>query len=294
MSKKRPIDKLWLAYGALAIGVVCIGCSAIFVKIAGVPGPVSAFYRLLVACVVLVPWGLYKGLLRRSRNDVLLVFAGGLFFAMDLTLWNTGLLLTSAATATLLANTAPLWVGLGSLFLFREYLSTHYWIGLAVAITGMAIIMGIDPLRRLTLNPGDALSIGAGVFYAAFLLTTQRARARVDTLTFVTLAVLSGVLVLLPINLVLGTALRGYSMKTWAALVGLGLVSQLGGWLAISYSLGYLRAASVSVCLLGQPVVTALLSIPILGEYLHLNQMIGGVFVLSGIYLVNRQTERKK
>ena len=294
MSKERSIDKGWLAYGALAIGVICIGCSAIFVKIAGVPGPVSAFYRLLVACIVLVPLGVFKGSLRRSKNDLFLIFAGGVFFAMDLTLWNTGLLLTSAATATLLANTAPLWVGLGSLFLFREYLSSRYWIGLAIAISGMTIIMGVDALRRLSLNPGDALSIGASVFYAAFLLTTQRARARVDTLTFVTLAVLSSVLVLLPINLALGSTLRGFSTKTWAALVGLGLVSQFGGWLAISYSLGYLRAASVSVCLLGQPVVTALLSIPILGEYLHLNQIIGGAFVLAGIYLVNRQTEKKK
>jgi drug/metabolite transporter (DMT)-like permease len=163
MSNERPIDKLWLAYGALAIGVMCIGCSAIFVKIAGVPGPVSAFYRVLVACVVLVPWRLHRRSLRPSKNDLLFIFAGGVFFALDLALWNTGILLTSAATATLLANTAPLWVGLGSLFLFREYLSTHYWMGLAIAIAGMPFIVGIDALRRLSVNTGDILEEANGL-----------------------------------------------------------------------------------------------------------------------------------
>jgi drug/metabolite transporter (DMT)-like permease len=158
----------------------------------------------------------------------------------------------------------------------------------------MSFIVGIDALRRLSLNTGDALAIGASVFYAAYLLTTQRARARVDTLTFMTLSVLSSGILLLLMNFILKTPLRGYSIKTWAALAGLGLVSQLGGWLAINYSLGYLRATSVSVCLLGQPVVTALLSIPVLGEYLSLNQVIGGALVLSGIYLVNRQIGKKK
>ena len=37
------------AYGALALGVLCIGFSAIFTKWADLPGSVSAFYRVLIA-----------------------------------------------------------------------------------------------------------------------------------------------------------------------------------------------------------------------------------------------------
>ena len=43
------------AYVALGFGVLCIGLSAIFVKLAGVPGPVSAFYRVFFAVVLLTP-----------------------------------------------------------------------------------------------------------------------------------------------------------------------------------------------------------------------------------------------
>lgn len=65
------------------------------------------------------------------------------------------------------------------------------------------------------------------------------------------------------------------------------MISHLVGWLAINYALGHLKASAVSVSLLGQAVVTALLSIPILGETLGAVQTVGGLLVLSGIYLVN-------
>jgi len=276
------------AYLALAFGVVCIGFSAIFVRFAGVPGPVSAFYRILIASIVIVPWWLHRRTKWPSRVDLVLTLAGGVFFALDLILWNTSVMLTSATTATLLANNAPLWVGIGALVLFRERLSTRYWAGLAIALTGITILVGIGAWMQLRLSRGDMLAIGASFFYAAYLLTTQQARARIDTSTFTAISVSSSLLLLFGLNLVLGTAMTGYSVNTWGALVGLGLVSHLGGWLSINYALGHLRAARVAVGVLGQAMVTALLSIPLLGESLSINQMVGGVLVLFGIYVVNQ------
>src|SRR4030042_7160914 len=117
----------WSAYLALVAGVVCIGCSAILVKLAAVSGTASAFYRVFVAGIILVPWWLLTQRSCPSTRDLVLILAGGLFFALDLVLWNSGLLLTSAATATLLANNAPIWVGLGVLVIFHEHLSLSYW-----------------------------------------------------------------------------------------------------------------------------------------------------------------------
>ncbi len=282
-------DRLWRAYLSLAVGAVCIGCSAIFVRLAGISGAASAFYRVLIAGIVLVPWWLSRRRVRPSGRDLLLISAGGVFFGLDLVLWNSSVLLIPAATATLLANNAPVWVGLGTLFLFRQRLSLSFWIGLAVALAGMAMIVGGDAWRQLSLNTGNLLAISASLFYAAYLLMTERVRSRVDTLSFNTFCVGSNVLLLWVISLLWKVPLTGYSTKTWLALLGLGLISQLAGWLAINYALGHLRAAPVSVGLLAQPVVTTLLAMPVLGEYLNLHQAIGGVLVLTGIYLVNRQ-----
>jgi drug/metabolite transporter (DMT)-like permease len=277
-----------LAYVALGIGVVCIGFSGIFVKIAGAPGVVYAFYRVLIAGIGIVPWGILRQVKRPASKETILIATGGIFFALDLALWHTSLLLTSAATATLLANNAPLWVGLGALLLFREQLTLRYWCGLMLSIVGMAILVGATSWSGLQLNVGDLLAIAASGFYAAYILTTQRARVHVDTLTFMTISLVSTIPVLLILNLAMGTALTGYPAKTWLALIGLGLVSHMGGWLAINYALGHLRAAPVSVTLLGQVIVTALLSIPLLGETLSRHQILGGMVVLGGIYLANQ------
>ena len=287
---ERPAATPWRAYLALVVGIVCIALSAIWVKWAGVPGPTSAFYRVAIAAVVLVPVWLGRRPARLPRTATWLALLGGVFFAVDLLLWNTSILLTSAANSTLLANNAPLWVGLGSLVIFRERLSRLFWWGMALSLIGVALILGGDILRHPHFSLGDLLAIAAGMFYAAYLLTTQRARAQLDTLSFMTIGIVVSVVVTLATCFAFGSPLAGFSRDTWLSLLGLGLVSHLGGWLAINYALGHIRATVASVSLLGQPVLTALFSLPLLGEHLSVEQIAGGALVLGGIWVVNRPT----
>jgi drug/metabolite transporter (DMT)-like permease len=220
---------------------------------------------------------------------ILFTLAGGIFFAIELVLWQVALLVTSAANATLLVNLAPAWVGLGALFMFREKLGSYFWGGLVIAFIGMSLVVSGGAWHLANFNNGDILAIGGSFFYALYLLVTQRIRASLDTLTFLALSITSSVVVLFVTCLVLGTPLSGFTSKAWMSLAALGLISHLGGYLAINYALGHLRASSVSVSLLGQPVITALISIPLLGEFLSVQQIIGGTIALIGIYLVNRR-----
>ncbi len=280
------------AYLALTLGVFCIGTSAILVKLASVPGTVSAFYRVFFASLALSPLRLsQKKQEWPSRKDLRLIGFGGLAFVGDLVLWNTALLLTSAAAATLLGNNSPLWVGLGATLIFREKLSPKYWIGLLIALAGMTVIIGGNAIQELHFNLGDLLAIGGSSFYAAYMLITQKARERVDTLTLNMLTMLTCLILLFPINLLFKQSMTGFSAGTWLALIGLGLIPQFIGWLAINYAMGHLPATRVSVTLLGQSVVTAILGIFILNEALSLAVIAGGSMVLIGIYLVNQRAQ---
>ena len=289
MTKRSVCGRHLGASVALCFGVVCAGTSAIFTKMANVPGSVSAFYRMLIASFVVVPLWIVKSKSRPATKDVVVVMLGGVIFALTFTLWNTSILLIPAATGALLINSAPLWVGLASFMLFRERLSKSYWIGLAIAMAGMMWLIGANAYEQLQISVGNLLAIGSGVSYAAYLLTTQRTRSRVDLLTFMGISLISSMAVLLIFNIATGTKLTGYSNQTWMALVGLGLVSQLGGWLSINYSLGHMRAAQVSVWLLAEPVVTAVFAMLLLNESMQVNQLIGGVVIIFGIYFVTKQ-----
>ncbi|MGH2486771.1 MAG: DMT family transporter [Ktedonobacterales bacterium] len=293
----RPIAATRLRiYLSLAFGLVCISFSAIFTHWAGVPGTVSALYRVTIAAVVLaIPFG--RSLRRRAtplpRAVWLLAAGAGVFFALDLALWNTSLFLTSAATATLLGNDAPIIVGLGALLLFHERLRREYWAGLALALAGMAIIAGRDVLAHSNGGAGDLLALTAGVSYAGYMLATQRLRVHLDTVSSLWIPALVGAILLLLFNVGAHRALWGFSGHAYLSLLALGLISQVAGWLSINYALGHMPASVVSVTLLGQPVLTAIFAVPLLSQALRGDQLLGGLVALVGIYLVNRGFARR-
>jgi drug/metabolite transporter (DMT)-like permease len=132
------------------------------------------------------------------------------------------------------------------------------------------------------------MAIAAAFTFAGYILAVSKARESMDTLTLNTVAIAASTLVLLPICLVIGAPLWNYSTTTWLALVGLGLISQVGAYLGIAFALGHLPATAVSIGLLAQVPLTALLAAALLGERLTPLQLTGGILVLAGIYIVNR------
>ena len=281
------IQKAWLA---LVSGAIIISTSPIVVKLTDIPGTSSAFYRVFIGCISLLPWLLIRRPVVPRGPAMWGVIAAGAFFAIDLVFWNESLMQAPAATASLLANSAPLWVGLGASYLFREQLTRRYWIGLSVALVGMLIVaqnaFAVTPQDV----PGMLLAMGASVCYAGYILSTRHARGGVDTATFMIWSLAIASIIILPIALFLGKPLWGFSQLSWGYLIFLGIFTQTLGWLAINYALGHLPAPVTSVVLLGQVVLAALLAVPILGEPIRTSQIIGGLFILGGIYIVNRRT----
>jgi drug/metabolite transporter (DMT)-like permease len=282
----------WRAYLALLLAINGTAWSAILVRWAGVPGSAAGFYRTLVAAAVLVPWRLIdRRPAQASGRSVALALVGGAFFALDLALYNTAVLQTKAAIAALLGNLTPVFVGLLTWLLFRRRPDAAFWTGLLLAILGCAAIVGIDAFRpdAAASVGGDVLALTASVFFAAYLLTTERVRAVMDTLTFNTVAIVGSVVTLLVASILHGEPLSGYQPHTWIALLALGLVSQLAAYLALVYALGHLPATITSVGLLAQVPLTALLAMFFLGEPLTTVQIAGGGAVLMGIWVVNRR-----
>ena len=212
----------------------------------------------------------------------------GIFTAFDFALWNSSLKFTTAANATLLGNTSPLWVALFALFIFHEKLRGTFWTGLVIALTGAVLVMGSDFLRHPALGLGDLMACTAAVFYAGYQLITQRGRNYIDPLRYMWLVGLSATLGMFIINLVLGNSFTGYPAQTWVIFFATAIVSQMIGYLAITYALGHLPASVVSPTLIGQPILTTILAIPLLGEIPTTIQWVGGAIALAGIYIVNQ------
>jgi drug/metabolite transporter (DMT)-like permease len=279
------------AYAVLAVGVFCIGWSALFVRWSGVPGWTSAFWRMALAQLVFVPWAFAarRSNVRPSRTAINAAIIAGVFFACDLALFNSAVMMSSAANSTLLGTNAPIFVALGAWLLYRDKPTRRFWAGFALSFAGMVAIVGMDILRHPQLGLGDAFAVTGAAFYAGYLLYVRRSRQEIDALTFSAISGVAAAVTLLIICLVIRTPLTGYSAKSWWAMIGLALVTQVVGHLSVAYALGRLPVSVTSVALLGQAPMTALLAVPLLHERLSALQIIGGALVLAGIFVVNGQ-----
>jgi drug/metabolite transporter (DMT)-like permease len=283
-------NKSLTAYLALAIGIVSLSFSAMFVRWANAPGPVTAFYRLFFSIFLLLPFFLPRLRTNQPIRSQVIIFPllAGMFTAFDLTLWTSSIAYTTAANATLLGNTSPLWVALGTWLILKQKLTAGFWRGLAITLMGAVLIMGTDLIMHPRFGVGDAMALFTGFFYGGYFLFTQKSRTTFDPVVHIFFVGVGASISLFVINLILGYPFFGYDRNTWMIFLVTTLVSQLIGYMSMAYALGHLPASIVSPTMILQPVVTTLLAIPLLAEVPTPWQGIGGAIALVGIYLVNQ------
>lgn len=272
---------------ALLGGSLLLGFAAIFTKLsaAGGAGPLAiGFYRMLSA----LPFIALMAFLAKERWGTAAqrawVFAAGLLFVADLWLWHESLRFTSAANATLLACLAPLWVALISVAFFRARLRKRGWTGLAIAITGAAVL-GLAKGARWGTGLGEALGFAASLAYGLFTIALAEARRGLgarNALLAITATCVAGFGLL---GVFRHEAFAGFTPQAWAALFGLGLVCQVAAWILITWGIGHLQAHVGAVGLLLQPAATVGLAWWMLHEPVKPLQGFGVLLILIGVGL---------
>ena len=268
---------------SLILGIFCIAFSPILVKLAGLPAFTSAFYRIFIGWLCLAPYCIIKNKLKINRSDLLIAMLGGIVFATDIAVWHLSLIKISATVSTLLANLAPVWVGLLSYLLLKKRSGGLFWIGTIVAIAGMAILVGYQNVIHLKFNAGILLALLASFLYACYIMITKGILQKIETITFMFYNMLAACVFLLIICLIDHTELLHLSTPSWECLVAMGVLCQLTGWITINYAIKFLASTKVSIALLGQTVIAGFLAILFLHERLELKEIVGSIIVLAGI-----------
>ncbi len=268
---------------SLLIGIICISFSPIFVRLGDASPLVSAFYRIFLAWVVLAPYAIIGKKLKISRKDLLIALLGGVIFAGDIAVWNMSLMKISATVSTLVANLAPVWVGLLSYLILHKKSGRNFWIGTAVSIVGMITLVGFNKIIQLQFNIGFVYALIASFFYAVYIMITKGVLRNISTVTFMYYNMLGASIFMLAICSFRHDNLLHFSTPTWFCLIGVGLICQLTGWITINYAINHLEATKVSIALLSQTVIAGFWAMLFLGEKLELNEIVGSVIVLGGI-----------
>jgi len=282
-------------YLTLFIGVLAVSFAAIFIRLADAPPLVIATYRLAIASVILIPIASIKSrksLKKLSRQDILLILLSSIFVALHFGLWITSLSYTSIASSVVLVTAHPAFVVLISYFLWGERVNKLTIGGIVVAIMGVILVNygGFTFGSRAIL--GDLLALIAGFSMGAYLIIGRQLRARIDILSYLTILYTCSAVILLIATVSFGYSLSGYSTTTYVMMVLLALVPQLIGHSSLNLAVRLMPVTLVSVTILGEPVGATLLGYFILGEIPTANEIVGGLLILGGIFLVMRRKPR--
>jgi drug/metabolite transporter (DMT)-like permease len=290
-----PARQQLAALLALFAGALAIGASGIFVRLSETGPTATAFWRGAFALPLLAAWVLLERrqcaratppatalAAKASPHDPLFLWAG-VFFAGDLALWHSSLLLTSIAASTLEANCAPIFVTLAAWALWGERPRLGFLLALAGAFGGMLLILAPKLGAGGHALLGDALGLGTACFYAAYMLAVARLRTRHGTAIVMFNTTLVFTVLLLP--LALQQKFLPDSLHGWLLLAGCALCAQVIGQSLIAYAFAHLSAAFGAVALYVQVIAAAVYAWLLLGERLAPVQLAGGLVVLGAIAL---------
>ena len=273
------------AFPALLLGSSALALGPWLVRMAGV-GPVAAgFWRLFLALPFLFL------IARLARQPVhwpgrvlgMIGACAGLFFAADLAAWHVGIHMTKLGNATLFGNVASFAFAAWGLWLVRSWPSPVQAASLILAALGAALLMSSSAELSLRNLHGDMLALFAGLLYAGYLISVERAREKLAPLPLLFLASAFGAAMLLPFSITLGEKVVP---TDWTFVVVLAISSQVIGQGLLVYAIGALPPLVVGLALLTQPAISALVGWFVYGETLQPLDWVGAAAIAAALVLV--------
>ncbi|HET9453889.1 MAG TPA: DMT family transporter [Gemmatimonadaceae bacterium] len=256
-------------------------------------------FSLAIIAVPLAVGGSWRQWRTLDRSSLGLAMAAGAMLALHFWSWNTSVGLTTIAASVVLVNTQPLIVaGLSAAWL-RERPTRTQWLGIGVAMLGALIVALPDLMSAGSLSfrgravLGDGLALVGAVTAAIYYVIGRRLRASLDLWAYVGLVYGACLLALIMLALAIDAPLWPQPRRELGIFALLALGPMLLGHTGMNWALRHVRAYQVNIVLLGEPVGATLLAaaLPGIRETPPALTLVGGVVVLAGILLAERQRE---
>lgn len=277
------------------------GGSFLFAKVAvaEIPPLVLVFFRVSVACVVLLAVLWWQGLLNRLEPRLALPFLamGFLNNAVPFSLLFVGQTAIGAGLASILNATTPVFtVIVASLLVRQETLSLHRLAGVVLGVAGVAVMLS-SSLSGLASDPvwAQLCCLGAAVSYACAATFARRFR-EVPAPVAATGQLIGSSLLMLPVALLTAGnwSPAEPGLTTWLNVLALGVLATALAYLIYFRLLSETGATNASLVTLLVPASALLFGWLILGENLGPVQFGGFAILLSGLVVLDGRLLRKR
>ena len=289
----KPTPSEYLRGSLYGIAAVSIWASWIVAVRLGIrtslaPWDIAAI-RFGVAGLILLPYLLKKGLAvdRLGWAGLAAIMAGG--GAPTVLLSYGGLLFAPAAhAASLFTALLPLYVAIVAAVVLGEAFTIARRIGLVLIVAGvLGIIWGAGGTIGSRQNIGHALFISAGLLWACYAVALQK--ARLEGLHAASIAAVGSLITYVPVYAtIFGTRLFSAPWRDLALQAFVhGLLVAVISFLFIGRAVGLLGASNGSAFAAMAPAITAILAIPILGEWPAASDWVAMLLISGGVYIAS-------
>ncbi|QYK60257.1 DMT family transporter [Paenibacillus sp. S25] len=272
-------------YILLLISILSVSISSIMIKSSDTPTSVAGMYRLYMSVLIMlpfVPWKMFRSL-EMNKKDWSTVFIAGLFLGLYFLFWMESLVYTSVASSMVILSLQPLFVMMGSYFMFRERANILTILCLIAALVGSIVIAWGDIGISREALIGDGLSLVGTILVSAYMLAGQKVSHKINANLYSVIVFFIGGSIMLVYNLLNHYSLIEYDSSDWMYFLLLAVIPTIFGQYIFNLLLKSMGATTVSVGIIGEPVLAIILAYLFLGEIISAFQFIGGIMTLFGM-----------
>ncbi len=290
----------------LSIALLAVSCAPIFIRLSEteLSANGTVFNRMLIFVVV---FGMLRGIrqtLTQPKNTSLIpplllqewifLIIVGICSIISLVLWALSLEYTTVAKSMLLSNMTPAFTSVGAWLFLGKRFDSKFITGVIIALVG-AMALGLEDLNSSEGNLiGDMYALLSAVFLGSYFLVVEKLRSRFCATTILLWRCGIGSILLFPIVAFSESQIFPTTLIPWLAVLGLGIISEGFGQRLLADSMNHFSSSFVSVFLLLEPIISAILAWFIFAEALSPITWIGFVVILSGIYLAKTSDSSRK
>lgn len=299
--KKSFIDKY--AKILVIVAVFCGGASGPIGSLVSAPVSAIGFWRLSFALPfflipVLSNSEKREKLFNVDRKNLILSMISGAFLFIHYTGWYTAVKQTNVSSAAILASFHPLVVLFITIFIYKKRVGIKSIIAILVALAGGAYTMCSDlsALQGSKLG-GNIAALVAGIAMGIYFALGGKVREKIDGSIYVLICFASCWACFGISNAVQGNAFFGYPGIDYVYILCLALICQIGSHAVWNLCMGHVSSLYVSTWETGDPVVSTILAIILIGQFPTTTEIIGCIIVVGALLCYNRfesETEQKE
>jgi DME family drug/metabolite transporter len=288
-----------LGLAAAAAAATLWAISGVFAKILmmrAVSPSQLVFYRSAIGSAVVAAALLLKNrtLLKVSWRDLpFLIGLGVLGLALTQFFYYAAIQSMSVGLAILLQYLAPLWILLFERFQLKRPLTRPKILAVLLAFLGCLLVSVPVAGSPLVSMRGVFFGIAAGICFAAYALMSQKALRSYSPITLLLYSLSFSMIFWGILTSGLEASWRTVNHFQLGLILYVAVLGTLVPFLLFIFALKHLEASQVAIISTLEPVMAAVIAWIHLGEGLTSLQMIGGVFVLTAITILQvRNAER--